>query len=193
MKRVSDAPCCASSPLLKKANRSQPEQAQLLLSITPPKELSGYEMNVCAVVVTYNRKHMLENCLRTLLSGDVVPVNILVVDNASTDGTVEFVQKTFPKGVSVLSLQQNRGGAGGFKAGLTEALRSDYEYFWMMDDDHEVAPDALKILLATMQQQSCDVAGPAILSSARDGSLSWEIGLQCRPVSPVSVREVGIA
>ena len=47
-------------------------------------------MKICAVVVTYNRKHMLERCLRTILEGVVVPEQILVVDNASTDGTVRI-------------------------------------------------------------------------------------------------------
>src|SRR5690242_16152337 len=133
-------------------------------------------MKICAVVVTYNRKHMLERCIRTILDGDLAPAEILVVDNASTDGTVEFIQSTFPNGVSLLSLPQNRGGAGGFKAGLAEALRRGFEYFWLMDDDHEVSGDALKVMAQVVQEQSCGVVGPVILSSARDGSLCWEIG-----------------
>jgi rhamnopyranosyl-N-acetylglucosaminyl-diphospho-decaprenol beta-1,3/1,4-galactofuranosyltransferase len=133
-------------------------------------------MKICAIVVTYNRKRMLERCLRTILAGELVPEDTLVVDNASSDGTVEFVESTFPGGVSVLSLPQNRGGAGGFKAGLAEALRLGHEYFWLMDDDHEVSQNALRIMTDIMQERSCDVVGPVILSSARDGSLSWEIG-----------------
>jgi rhamnopyranosyl-N-acetylglucosaminyl-diphospho-decaprenol beta-1,3/1,4-galactofuranosyltransferase len=133
-------------------------------------------MKICAIVVTYNRKHMLERCLHSILDGELVPEKILVVDNASSDGTVEYIEATFPKGVSVLRLSQNRGGAGGFKAGLHEALQMGYEYFWMMDDDHEVAKGALKIMMDVLDKQSADVVGPVILSSARDGSLSWEIG-----------------
>lgn len=133
-------------------------------------------MKICAIVVTYNRKRMLEKCLRTILDGHLVPDHTLVVDNASSDGTVEFVEATFHSDVSVLKLPQNRGGAGGFKAGLEEALRLGYEYFWLMDDDHEVANDALEIMKDVLEKQSADVVGPVILSSARDGSLSWEIG-----------------
>jgi rhamnopyranosyl-N-acetylglucosaminyl-diphospho-decaprenol beta-1,3/1,4-galactofuranosyltransferase len=133
-------------------------------------------MKICAIVVTYNRKRMLEQCLRTILDGDLVPENILVVDNASTDGTVEFIETAFPPRVSVLRLNQNRGGAGGFKAGLEEALRLGYECFWLMDDDHEVATDALKIMKEVLERQRSEVVGPVILSSTRDGSLSWEIG-----------------
>lgn len=133
-------------------------------------------MKICAVVVTYNRKHMLERCLRTILQGVLVPDQILVVDNASSDGTAEFVQSTFDHGVSVQRLPQNRGGAGGFKAGISEALRLGYECFWLMDDDHEVEKNTLKVMMDTMAAQSSDVVGPVILSSARDGSLSWEIG-----------------
>lgn len=133
-------------------------------------------MKICAVIVTYNRKHMLDTCLRTILAGEVVPDELLVVDNASTDGTIDFVRSSFPARVSVLALPQNRGGAGGFKAGLDEGLKRGHDLFWLMDDDHEVAPDALRIMVETMQTQSCDVVGPAILSAARDGSLCWDIG-----------------
>lgn len=133
-------------------------------------------MKICAIVVTYNRKHMLATCLRTILEGELVPEQILVVDNASSDGTAEFVNANFPAGVTVLRLSQNRGGAGGFKAGVAEALRLGHEYLWLMDDDHEVESSALRIMAEQMTAQGADVAGPVILASTRDGFLSWEIG-----------------
>jgi len=52
---------------------------------------------VCAIVPTYNRKDLLTNCLKAILSGSVVPESIIVVDNASTDGTKEHVESLFSK------------------------------------------------------------------------------------------------
>lgn len=130
----------------------------------------------CAIVVTFNRKNLLAICLRTILDAEVAPDKVLVVDNASSDGTPEFVEANFPPIVSVLRLAQNRGGAGGFRAGVEEALRLDYEFLWTMDDDHEVEPSTLRLLLEAMRDLNCDVAGPLILAPSNDGQLSWEMG-----------------
>jgi rhamnopyranosyl-N-acetylglucosaminyl-diphospho-decaprenol beta-1,3/1,4-galactofuranosyltransferase len=130
----------------------------------------------CAVIVTFNRKHTLSVCLRTILEAETVPEKILVVDNASTDGTADFISSHFPTKVSVLRLAQNRGGAGGFKAGIAEALRLGYEYIWTMDDDHEVEPDTLQHMQETLATTEYDVLGPVILAPTRDGRLSWEMG-----------------
>lgn len=119
---------------------------------------------------------MLAVCLRTILEAQVVPDKVLVVDNASTDGTPEFVAANFGSPVSVLQLPQNRGGAGGFKAGIAEALQQQYEFIWTMDDDHEVEPDTLARMMEAMNTLPCDVVGPLVLAPSRDGRLCWEMG-----------------
>ncbi|MGA8599704.1 MAG: glycosyltransferase [Bryobacteraceae bacterium] len=130
----------------------------------------------CAVIVTFNRKRTLEECLKTILNAHVAPDKVLVVDNASSDGTPEFVASNFGEAVSVLRLPQNRGGAGGFKAGLAEAVHLGYDFIWTMDDDHEVEPDTLRRLIDAMNRLDCDVAGPLILAPNGDGRLAWEMG-----------------
>ena len=67
---------------------------------------------VCAIVPTYNRKELLTNCLKAMLSGIVVPETIIVVDNASTDGTKEHIESLFAKEIEqkkiiYISLEQN--------------------------------------------------------------------------------------
>jgi rhamnopyranosyl-N-acetylglucosaminyl-diphospho-decaprenol beta-1,3/1,4-galactofuranosyltransferase len=131
---------------------------------------------ICAVVVTFNRKNTLSVCLETILKSQTIPDKVLVVDNASTDGTADFVNARFGDAVSVLRLPQNRGGAGGFKAGLAEAVRQQYDFIWTMDDDHEVEQDTLARMMDALDHRNCDVVGPLILSPTRDGRLSWEMG-----------------
>ncbi len=130
----------------------------------------------CAVVVTFNRKNTLGVCLQTILNAQTVPDKVLVVDNASRDGTAEFVAANFTDKASVLRLPQNCGGAGGFKAGLAEALRLEYDFIWAMDDDHEVEPDTLDRMMDALNTLDCDIVGPLILAPTRDGRLSWEMG-----------------
>jgi len=74
---------------------------------------------VCAIVPTYNRKELLTNCLKAMLSGTVVPETIIVVDNASTDGTKEHIESLFAKEIEqgkiiYISLKENMGCAGGY-------------------------------------------------------------------------------
>jgi rhamnopyranosyl-N-acetylglucosaminyl-diphospho-decaprenol beta-1,3/1,4-galactofuranosyltransferase len=95
----------------------------------------------CAVVVTYNRKESLRECLRALRAQTHPLARILVVDNVSTDGTREMVAREFPE-LELLALNSNRGGAGGFHEGVKDAFASGFEWLWLMDDDSIPQPDA---------------------------------------------------
>lgn len=101
---------------------------------------------VCAVIVTYNRKELLRECLRAVLSQTRPPDHVLVVDNASTDGTPEMLREEFPQ-VEVLRLPENQGGAGGFHEGMKRAYEAGFDWLWLMDDDTIPNPEALRELL----------------------------------------------
>ena len=90
---------------------------------------------VCIVIVTWNRLDMLKRCVAAA-KANAVGADILVVDNASTDGTSEWLAAQ--EGIAVLSQSENTGGAGGFAAGLKWAFARGYGWMWIMDDD--VAP-----------------------------------------------------
>ena len=92
---------------------------------------------VCMIVVTYNRKSLLLRNLSAALAQNH-PLDILVFDNHSSDGTFEYL---YEKGVlpadniTYYRSDENLGGAGGFSAGLKKAYDMGYQYFWLMDDD----------------------------------------------------------
>lgn len=106
-------------------------------------------MKVCAVVVTYNRKELLGECLTSLLNQTRAVDEIVVVDNASTDGTYEYVKLNdlLKDNVTYLELNANVGGAGGFYKGMRYSYSVGCDYAWIMDDDTIPTPTALQELL----------------------------------------------
>jgi rhamnopyranosyl-N-acetylglucosaminyl-diphospho-decaprenol beta-1,3/1,4-galactofuranosyltransferase len=124
---------------------------------------------VCAVVVTYNRRDLLERCLEHLERQSRPADGILVVDNASSDGTPELLAGR--TGVDVLRLESNLGGAGGFERGIEHAHRDGYEWIWLLDDDTLAEENCLEELLAGVARAP---RPPSVMTSVvrwRDSSL----------------------
>jgi GT2 family glycosyltransferase len=103
--------------------------------------------HVCAVVVTRDRRELLRQCLSALQAEQRPPEGILVVDNASSDGTPEMVRTEFPR-AELLALPANVGGAGGFCRGIERAHAQGYDWLWLMDDDTIANGHSLANLLA---------------------------------------------
>lgn len=99
----------------------------------------GFRESVCAVVVTHNRLACLKRTLAALRPFGVATV---VVDNASEDGTGEWLRGV--PGVEALTLPENRGGSGGFAAGMRWAIARGFAWLWVMDDDVAPLPGALE-------------------------------------------------
>ena len=77
--------------------------------------------DVTAVVVTYNRLPLLRRCLAALQAQTVQGLRVLVVDNASADGTAEYLKTLAMPGLVCRILTENLGGAGGFAYGMQAA------------------------------------------------------------------------
>src|SRR5437867_8578812 len=120
--------------------------------------------DVCAVVVTHDRRDLLRECLAGLEAQTRPPDTILVVDNASTDGTAAMLHGEFPD-VAVRRLDENEGGAGGFHEGLHEAFERGHEWLWLMDDDTVPSPTALERLLDARDRASALGQPPLLLAS----------------------------
>lgn len=92
---------------------------------------------IAAVVVTYNRKELLKKCIQHILEQTVDSLDIVVIDNGSTDGTEKDIHDIYADNEQVIYIntKENLGGAGGFSFGIKWAAKKGYDYLWIMDDD----------------------------------------------------------
>lgn len=111
------------------------------------------------MVVTHNRVDDLRICLDALRGQTCPLLDVVVVDNASTDDTADFLARQ--QDITVVRLSHNGGGAGGFKAGMDAASATSATWWWLMDDDCVPSSDALEQLLsvAAAAANGSDVAG----------------------------------
>lgn len=120
-------------------------------------------MQVTAVIVTFNRKDLLQRCIDSV-ANQTYPLNkILIVDNASTDGTIESLKSNGwlqNSRIQILRLEENMGGAGGFSIGWQNAIESGAEWLWVMDDDGFPAKDCLEKLIGIALQKNIQAISP---------------------------------
>lgn len=103
---------------------------------------------VIAIVVTYNRKYLLKECINSILKQDYSNCEVLIVDNNSSDGTKKYIVNELKNNkVHYINTGFNLGGAGGFNFGMKEAYKLGCDFMWIMDDDCIVHNDSLKKLL----------------------------------------------
>jgi rhamnopyranosyl-N-acetylglucosaminyl-diphospho-decaprenol beta-1,3/1,4-galactofuranosyltransferase len=131
-------------------------------------------VRVAAVIVTYNRKHLLCECIDALLAQSFPLAGIVLIDNAGTDGTGELLEE---KGYSktgifnYVRMSVNSGGAGGFHEGVKRAYEQGYDWLWLMDDDVEPVPDALNTMLSYSNVSRC-IQGSKVFKDGQ--SEGWE-------------------
>ena len=147
---------------------------------------------IAAVVVTYNRKDLLGQCLDALAQQSHPLDAVYIIDNCSTDGTYAYLLdrdwivpvpdlqgrvyeslKEVPlpafEGrcvtVRYVAMPENTGGAGGFNEGIKRAVDGGFDWIWLMDDDLLVSPQALKALVEKKEALTAAQDHPFLLNS----------------------------
>jgi GT2 family glycosyltransferase len=107
--------------------------------------------SVNAVIVTYNNRELLKRCIESVLLslGEAnVKGTVTVVDNNSKDGTNEMVKESF-RSVCYIRNPENLGLSAALNNGIAEGLDSDYTM--LLNDDVELFPDTVLLLLETLK------------------------------------------
>jgi GT2 family glycosyltransferase len=119
---------------------------------------------VAVVVVSYNTRDLLISCLASLIeSTDPANVEIVVVDNASNDGSLEAVRQTYPQ-VRTIANPANLG----FGVACNQAIRdSTAPFILLLNSDATITPQSFQTLYETMSANArCGAAGCRIVNSA---------------------------
>lgn len=129
---------------------------------------------VAAVIVTYNRCELLLECIEHLLKqNSVYMLDILVIDNASTDNTRVRLNSYIQHGdITYINTGANLGGAGGFQYGIRESTERGYGWVWVMDDDCMPKEDSLEALIKADKELKGNYGFLSSKVLWRDGSLS---------------------
>lgn len=108
---------------------------------------------VVVVVLNWNGWRDTLACVASLTQLDYPAAKVLVVDNGSTDGSVEHIRQAMPD-VELLQTGANLGFGGGCNVGIRQALRQRADYVWLVNSDATVAPGALSALVLMAQRNS---------------------------------------
>ena len=166
-----------------------------------PAQSSARDVPVSVIIVNWNGEQFLERCLLALINQTVIPREIILIDNASSDRSVEIVRR-FPS-IRLIALDQNTGFACGNNLAI-EASSSESEWIALINPDAFAEPRWLETLLAAAgTNPGFNVFGskllcavdPTVLDGAGDAyhmsGLVWRIGHGApAPTSAENVREV---
>jgi GT2 family glycosyltransferase len=108
--------------------------------------------SVFIVIVNWNGGRDTLECLASLANLTFPSFKIVVVDNASTDGSAGMIRKAFPD-VTIISTRENLGFAGGCNLGLKYAMDQGANFVWLLNNDTVVEPDTLTQLVRRMQER----------------------------------------
>ena len=134
---------------------------------------------ISGVIVTYNRKELLLRCLDGIFSQSRPVDHVIIVDNASTDGTQNLLIRLgylLNPIVDYIRMPCNSGGAGGFYEGMKKAWLYGSKWIWMMDDDGFPEKDCLIKLLRGALQHDLLFVGPLVINASNELLLSSGYG-----------------
>lgn len=118
-------------------------------------------MKLGVVITTYNRINLLKECLKACINQTYKFEKIIIVNNASTDNTSEYLEDLNKKNKDILIInsEKNLGGAGGFYLGLKKALKEDVDYILIIDDDAILNKDYNERIIKYIEKKEKNISG----------------------------------
>lgn len=114
-----------------------PDTEKLLLNIVGMYMVRRENMmnRIGIIICNYNKKEYVEKCIESLEKQSMKDFDIYVVDNASTDGSAEYLTKRFSDEIVLICNHENLGGSGGFNTGIRLVMEKKYPLIMLLDND----------------------------------------------------------
>ena len=109
--------------------------------------------NLVIVICNWNKRDDVIRCLDSLKTAVPEETQVIVVDNASTDGSVEALEAYSGRPIHLLKNEENLGGTGGFNSGIREALKGKCQYVHLLDNDVIVEEQTFRASLSLMEKK----------------------------------------
>ena len=133
--------------------------------------------NIAIILVNWNGFEYTKSCILSLLNCHYENYKIILVDNNSSDSSVEKLNKNFPH-VEYIRNKSNIGFTGANNVGIKWALENDFEYIVLLNNDTEVEPDFLDHLLSPFGQDSLVGAVQPLILEYNRRNIVWNGGGQ---------------
>src|SRR5512143_922369 len=134
--------------------------------------------SVHAIILTWNKKEISLEAIGSVIASTYPNLTVIVVDNASVDGTPGAVRERFP-GVVLIENKENLLYAGGNNVGIEYALSHGADYVLLLNDDIAVDREMVGILVEAAEKEGAGMAGPMMYyypPKGEGGEVIWYAG-----------------
>lgn len=135
---------------------------------------------IAVIIVNWNNKTDTLACLDSLQRCHYPDLDIIVVDNASTDGSAELIIAKMPQ-LLMIRNPKNLGFTGGNNIGMKAAFERDADYVFLLNNDAEIAPDSLEILVDFLESRPKAWAAAPLIYYYKQPKLIWSAGGKINP------------
>lgn len=130
---------------------------------------------IAAIILNLSRYDMTSECIRSLAATDAENLQIIVVDNGSSEDSVGLFRRRFPN-MTVLPQSRNLGFAAGCNVGIRHAIAEGFEYVLLLNNDTVAAPDLVREMLVAIQSNSLVAAVCPKIYFANSRQMLWYAG-----------------
>ena len=124
------------------------------------------QRKIYVIIVTYNGMKWIDKCLLSLRESSEMVYSI-IIDNCSSDGTVEHVRSSFPE-VTIIQNEENRGFGFANNQGIEYAYQNGGTHFFLLNQDAYVYPDTIRILADAQDNNKISLVSPIHLNGSGD-------------------------
>jgi len=137
---------------------------------------------VCVIIITWNGREDTLACLETVYKQNYGSLDVIVVDNGSSDATCEEVSQHFPE-VQLVRLLENVGAVRGYNVGFRKALEADYPYLFLLNNDTLLAPDCIaELVIEAESAPDIGLVMPKIYYAGEPQRI-WSVGTRANPLN----------